>query len=278
MGRIRDTRPKYQQRNPPPALAAVTTHLLFISFVAIAVYAQTVTGFALALILLGLVGVFDLVPVPDAANAVTVMIIVNAATFFTRRKGARLHAAIRPAVLTNLLGTLVGMALLTYLAANAYQVLRMALGASIVACAYLLWRAAAPLATTAPPRYFACAGSISGVLGGMFSAPGPPLVYAVYRQPWPAARVQEALIFMFGAGAVLRLLVMVAAGQFSAQAVLLTIEAVPVVLLVTALAANREPPVSAAVLRNVVSVFLVLSGVTMVISSAQILLQGVTPA
>ena len=248
------------------------THLLFITFVAVAVYAQTVTGFALALILLGLVGVFDLVPVPDAANAVTVMIIVNAATFFVRRPAARIDPAVRPAVVSSLLGSLLGMAILSYLAANAYQALRMALGASIVACAYLLWRTASPLAQTSGSRYFALAGSISGVLGGMFSAPGPPLVYAVYRQPWPAQRVQEALIFLFGAGAVLRLAVMVATGQFSTQAVLLTLEALPVVLIVTAWSATRQPPVSQAVLRNVVSVFLVVSGLAMVVSSLGALL------
>jgi hypothetical protein len=35
------------------------THLLFLTFVALAVYAQNLTGFALALILLGLVGAIE---------------------------------------------------------------------------------------------------------------------------------------------------------------------------------------------------------------------------
>ena len=40
-------------------------HLVFLIFVALAVYAQNVTGFALALILLGLIGATDLVPITD---------------------------------------------------------------------------------------------------------------------------------------------------------------------------------------------------------------------
>lgn len=175
------------------------THLLFVAFVAIAVYAQSVTGFALALILLGLVGLFNVVSLSDATNAVTVLIIVNAVMFFVRRRGAHVERAIVPAVVANLLCTLVGMGVLAFLAANAYEVLRMLLGICIVFCAFLLWRAAEPLKQPSSKRYFAGVGSLSGILGGMFSTAGPPLVYAVYRQPWPLARMQESLIFAFGA-------------------------------------------------------------------------------
>lgn len=244
------------------------THLLFISFVLISVYAQTVTGFALGLILLGLVGLFDLIPLPDAANVATVLGIVNAATFFLRRRGtARFEPALTPAVLMSLLGTLAGIALLTYLATNAYQVLRMILGISIVAGAYLLWRASSPLAIASSASYFAITGLVSGVLGGMFSAPGPPIVYAVYRQPWSMERMQESLIFIFGVGSALRLVVMLAVDQFSIQAAIFAMEAVPVALIVTAYCAKRPPPVSQATLKSVVCMFLVLSGVAMVISS-----------
>jgi hypothetical protein len=248
------------------------THLLFMTFVALATYAQNVTGFALALILLGLVGILDLIPLPDAVNAVTVLIIVNALMFFYRRRTARVERAIMPAVAASLVGALAGMALLTFLAANAYQLLRMILGVSVVACALLLWRTTTPLSKTSGIGYFTVVGSLSGVLGGMFSAAGPPLVYAVYRQPWPLERVQESLIFSFAAGAVLRLLVMAFSGHFSIDAAILAAEAIPIVLIVTALSATRPPPLSTAALRNIVCILLVGSGVGMVMSSAQAML------
>lgn len=244
-------------------------HLVFICFVVIAVYAQNLTGFALALILLGLVGLVDLVPLPDATNAVTVLSIVNAVMFFYRRRTARVEPAIVPAIWASLVGVLVGMAILTYLAANAYQVLRLILGVSVVACALLLWRAAKPLARTSGPGYFTLIGSLSGVLGGMFSTAGPPLVYAVYRQPWPLARMQESLIFCFGVGGLLRLVVMVASGHFSKLSMLLAAEAIPVTLIVTALSATRAPPVSAATIRKAICVLLIISGLSMFVSSLQ---------
>jgi len=244
-------------------------HLLFVAFVALAVYAQNLTGFALALILLGLVGVVDLVPLTDAVNAVTVLMIVNALMFFYRRRAARVEPAIIPAVVASVVGVLAGMALLTVLAAHAYQVLRMILGASVVICALVLWRATAPLSKTSGRGYFTLVGSLSGILGGMFSAPGPPLVYAVYRQPWPLERMQESLIFSFAVGAVLRLLVMASSGHFSKLAVVLSAEAIPVVLIVTALSATHPPPISKGVLKTIVCILLVGSGMGMLLSSVR---------
>lgn len=243
------------------------THLLFIAFVALAVYAQSLTGFALALVLLGLVGLTDLVPLPDAANAVTVLIIVNAIMFFYQRKSARVERVIFSAVGTTLIGVFIGMLILTFLAANAYEVLKMILGVSVVICALLLWRASHPFTTPSSSRYFAMIGLVSGVLGGMFSAAGPPMVYAVYRQPWSLERVQESLIFCFAVGAVLRLIIMVASGHFSHLALMLTLEAIPVTLIVTAASVTFSLPVSSATIKNVVSILLVGSGAGMLASS-----------
>lgn len=248
------------------------THITFMVFVAIAVYAQSVTGFALVLILLGLVGLVDLVSLPDAANAVTVLIIVNALMFFYRRKTARIERGIMSAVGTTLVGTFLGMLLLAFLAANAYQVLKLVLGFSIVACAVLLWRTSSPFKTTSGSGYFAAIGLVSGVLGGLFAAAGPPLVYAVYRQPWPIERIQESLIFCFAVGAVLRLLLVIAYGDFSRLALILAVEAIPVTLIVTSLSASRPPPVSGASMKHIVSLLLVGSGLGMLFSSISAML------
>jgi len=241
------------------------THLAFIAFVALAVYVQNLTGFAFALVLLGLVGVVDLVPLPDAANAVTALTIVNALMFFYRRRMARIEPAIVPAVAASLVGVLAGIAMLTWLAASAHHVLRMLLGVSIIACAVLLWRAVRPLPQPSGAGYFTVIGALSGILGGLFSAPGPPLAYAVYRQPWPLARMQESLIFCFAVAAVLRLIIIVASGQLSRLALLLTIEAIPVTLLVTAICATRAPPISPATVKKLVCILLVVAGAVMLV-------------
>lgn len=60
---------------------------------------------------------------------------------------------------------------------------------------------------------------------------------------------------------------MIATGQFSVQAVWLAAEAIPVVLVVTALSATRPPPLPAATMKRVVCVFLVFAGAGMLVSS-----------
>jgi hypothetical protein len=82
-------------------------------------------------------------------------------------------------------------------------------------------------------------------------------------------RIQESLIFSFAVGAVLRLIVMTSFGQFSMLAVVLSAEAIPVVLIVTALSATRSPPISRAALKTVVCLLLVGSGTAMLLSSVQ---------
>ena len=246
-------------------------HLLFLLFVALAVYAQSVTGFALALILLGLVGATEIVPLGDAVNAVTVMVLVNAVTFLWRRQALHVERALWPTLAATVAGTAAGTLLAGWLAESAVQVLRLLLGLSIAACALLLWRAARPLKAQSPRAAFLAAGAASGLLGGMFGAPGPPLVYLLYRQPWPIARIQESLILFFGLVSLLRLALVLPAGGFSWSAAALSAEALPVVFLVTAIAARRRAPLSPGLLRGAVCVLLVATGASMMAAAVSVL-------
>lgn len=240
------------------------THLLFLIFVAFAVYAQTLTGFALALILLGLIGATDLMPLTDAVNAVTVIVLTAALTFLYRRWPLQLERSLWPAVASSVVGTVAGASVLTWLAGAAYEVLRLLLGLSILICALLLWHAAKPRTAVSSRRAFVLAGGISGVLGGMFSAPGPPLVYLMYRQPLAHARLQGSLILFFGIGALLRLAIMVPTGRFSIYAVQLAAEAIPVVFFVTSVAAARPAPLPPKLLKAVVCLLLIATGAGMI--------------
>lgn len=236
-------------------------HVMFIAFVGVAVYAQNLTGFALGLVLLGLVGLTDLIPLADAANAVSVLTMTNACLFLYKRRPVRLQPAMKPAVLASVVGSFIGMGVLTFLAANATSVIRFLLGLCVIGCAMLLWRSAQPYAVPSGAGTFTWVGAVSGLLGGMFATPGPPLVYAVYRQPWPMTTIQESLIFSFGVGAALRLSVMAATGQINRLTIQLALEALPVLFFVTVYAANRRPPVSKETLQRVVCLLLMCAGI-----------------
>lgn len=239
-------------------------HAVFLLFVAIAVYAHTVTGFAQSLILLGLIGATGLFPLPDAVNAATVQGLFNAWTFAYLRRPVRLEPALRPMLAGSAIGIVAGVAIMAWIAGASYQLLRLLLGISVIVCAGLLWFAARPLPRLSPPSAFAAAGGISGIMTGLFSTPGPPLVYLLYRQPMELSRIQESLVLIFGIGAILRLLIVVPTGQFSMVALQLALESMPVVVLVTFLTVRYPPSLPRPVLKSIVCVLLVMTGVGMV--------------
>ena len=125
--------------------AQIEIHATFLAFVALAVYAQALTGFALALILLGLVGATNLVPLTDAVNASTLTGFCTAWMFLHRRGSLHVERVLVPTLIASVAGVVAGALLVGWLAATAYQLLRLVLGISIVACALSLWRAAQPL-------------------------------------------------------------------------------------------------------------------------------------
>lgn len=248
------------------------TIILFLIFVALAVYAQNLTGFALALVLLGLVGAIDLFPLPDVVNAVSIIVLVNATLFLYKRRALRWERALWPVLLSSMVGTALGVAALAWIIGNAYEILRLLLGLSIVYCAWMLWRRTAPLAAPSSPASFMSVGLLSGLMNGLFAAGGSPLVFLIYRQPWPMARIQESLIFLNGAAALLRIALTMPTVGFNRQSLELSVIAIPIVLLITAVTARRAPPLPPRALRLIVCMLLVATGATMAHKSISFLI------
>jgi uncharacterized membrane protein YfcA len=246
-----------------PLWAQLGTHAIFLAFVAVAVYAQALTGFALALILLGLVGATNLIALPHAVNASTIIGFCTAWLFLWRRRSLHVERVLIPTLIASAAGVAAGAFLAGWLAGTAYQVLRLLLGVSIVACALSLWRAAQPLKSMSSARVYAFTGAIAGLLGGMFSAGGPPLVYLTYRQPRPPGWAREQLMMFFCFSTTLRLLIVVPSGQFSLFDLQLAAEALPVVFLMTWLAVTHPLPLSPKLFRGLICVLLIATGLSM---------------
>jgi uncharacterized membrane protein YfcA len=214
-------------------MSLVLAPVLFAGCAALATWAQNLTGFAFALILLGLAGAFDLAPLADAADAAMLLTLLNAALRLGRQPLSPQWRLVRPTLAASLAGVAVGVALLSWLGGHAVQALRALLGLVILGCAAMLLLRSTPRPALSGPRGFALAGAISGVMGGLFSSPGPPLVYHLYRQPLERQVVQQCLLLVFAANAVLRCLLVVGAGRMSMHAVALAACAAPVVWGVT---------------------------------------------
>jgi uncharacterized membrane protein YfcA len=92
--------------------AQIEIHAAFLAFVALAVYAQALTGFALALILLGLVGATNLVPLTSAVNATTIIGFCTSALFLYRRRSFRVERVLVPTLVASVAGVIAGVLLL----------------------------------------------------------------------------------------------------------------------------------------------------------------------
>jgi uncharacterized membrane protein YfcA len=241
--------------------------LVFMAIVAVASYIQTLTGFALSLILLGLVAMFGVAPIADAANAAMILSLVNAWSYFRFSRQPPAWGQLRPVIASHLVGVALGVSILAWLSGVALEGLRFLLGVSIVGCAVALMLQTQPRATPSGKLSFSIAGFFAGTLGGLFSSPGPPLVYHLYRQPLSPVVIRTYLISVFSAGAVIRLGLVLMSGQFSTNAVVLTACAIPVVHVVTQLGQKYPVPLSPTQLRWLCSVLLVVTGGSLVITA-----------
>ncbi len=244
---------------------SVGSHLLFLACVALASYAQNLTGFAFGLILLGLTAVLHLASLADVANVVSVLVLVNAAITFGRSKPQLAWPVFGPSLACSLVGVGAGVALLGWFSAQQVSLLRFLLGCAIIVCAFLLvLRASARTTQSGLPSFLFFSG-VSGVMGGLFASAGPPMVYHLYRQPWPADMIRHSLIVLFAANAVLRLALVLAHGQFSMTAVWLTVEALPMVMVLTWLARRYPSRLPVQHVRRAVFLLLLIAGLALVL-------------
>jgi uncharacterized membrane protein YfcA len=248
--------------------------LVFMACVALATYAQNLTGFAFSLILLGLVSVFHIASVSDTANAATVLSLINAWTYFRARPGVVPWQLMKPALNGSTLGVIVGLVLLTWLSGGAVNWLRGLLGVSILGCAVLLVTQGRPLPVVSGRTSFAVIGGLSGVLGGLFSSSGPPIVFHMYRQPLDRELVRRALLLMFAFNSLVRLVIVLPTGNFSWYSALLAGCAMPVVYIATRLHHRLPNKLQPRTLKWLVGGLLAAAGSTLLASAWTAIAQG----
>ena len=250
------------------------THWQVAGFLACAAFAtavQNVTGFALVLVLLGLVGVLELAPLTDAANVATVLGLANGFVALRGRARSLDWSALRQTASGTVFGVAAGVFLLAWLSGNAVLVLRLLLGVVVIGCALLVLRPVHALQRPSSRVSFFVTGVLSGVLGGLFSASGPPLVYQFYRQPMALDAVRDTLVALLAVGSALRLSMVVGSGQFSMTSVALSAVAVPVVLGVAAWMKRHPPQWDRTIVLRLVSVLLVFTGIGLMAPALQAL-------
>jgi hypothetical protein len=242
----------------------IWAHVGFLLCVAVATVAQNTTGFAFGLLLLGLTGLLQLAPVETVANVSSILTLINA--FVLLRRWPQLEPKLLAVTLcSSLLGVIIGVELLCLLGRHERDLLQLVLGATIVVCSFLLVVQARHLERLSGWISFSGFAGLSGVMGGLFSSAGPPLVYQLYRQPLAVQVVRDTLIVVFALNALLRLSMQAYIGRLEVQAGYLALEAAPVVFSLSWYMRRRPPAIKAQTLRIGVFVLLLLAGVSLVV-------------
>lgn len=230
----------------------------------VAAYVQTVTGFAFGLMLMGATALTGLLPLPQAAVVVSLLTIVNAVMVLAR--GWR-DIARRP-FLRSLAGSIpmvvVGYAILTVMASASLMALRLTLGLVIILSSLQLIRRPQPLARLSPGWSFVAFGALGGLMSGLFSTAGPPLVYQFYRQPLRLVTIRETLVAIFSIGALFRLALVAGSGQWDNRIMVWALVGLPGVMAATWIARRWPPPLSPVALRRIAFLLLFLSGVSLI--------------
>ncbi|WP_136650091.1 TSUP family transporter [Paracoccus aeridis] len=236
-------------------------------------WTQTLTGFALGLLVVSGATLFHLLPVQVTAQIVSVLVLVNGAMVLSRDH----RAADRPALIASLLGALptiaLGYWLLGLMATGALNWLRLILGVFITAAALQLVGKPHPWPERSGPGGFVAAGAAGGIMGGLFATSGPPVIWLLYRQPLPLQSVRVTLVSFFVVTQAWRLGLSVADQSVSRLAVIAGIGAMAATGAGTWAARRFPPPVTTLTIRRVALGLLLLSGIALIVTAALALSQ-----
>lgn len=241
---------------------------MLLALAALAAYVQTLTGFALGLIFMGGVGLTGIIGLPEAAILVSCLTLVNA--ILVLAKGWR-DIAIRefvPTIVSSIATLFAGYWLLGLMATTSIDWLKLVLGGVIIVSSLQLAMKPVQLAQPSSTPSFFAYGAIAGLMGGLFSTSGPPLVYHLYRQPLHPVVIRETLVAVFAVNAAIRLGIVAMSGDMPHDSFWWGLLAVPVVIAFTVAAKRWPPPISHLAMRRLAFLLLFASGLSLAIPAA----------
>jgi uncharacterized membrane protein YfcA len=239
----------------------------FVAIAALAAYFQTVTGFGLAMIVMGLAGALELAPLPTLAAVISLMSVANSLVALPGKLQHIDWRAAGAALLGIVPAVAVGVLLLEYLSGTASNLLLLLLGLVILHGGVGFVLRPAPLARRSPDRGFWLAGVFSGLSDGLFGIAGPPLIYQLYRQPISLVSVRNMLLLLFAATSAGRALFVGLRGGLDTQVWMLTAFAIPAVAIAALAGRKWPPPLSSTAMRRIVSAILILISLTLIASA-----------
>lgn len=240
---------------------------LLLGVVAFATYAQTITGFAFGLILMGSAVLLDLAPVAMVAILISILSLFNCMVALYKNYQNLDKQMVILCSVSGFFTLIFGVLILNILSEHSVNWLKIILGLAIILSSLMLIMRPTPQTTRSGPGSFLFFGGLSGLMGGLFSTSGPPLVFHFYRQPIAQKVIRDSLLLIFAINSLQRIAVVAWMGDLNLDILLLAGVAIPVVLIFTWIARRYPPPISDLALRRLAFILLLLSGMSLCFSA-----------
>ncbi len=233
--------------------------------ISLGAYFQTITGFGLGIIVIGICTLFKLAPISIMATVVSIITLPNCLSALIGKKIEFDKSLFIAIILGIFPGTLFGIYLLNTLSDSATNLLSGALGCMILFSS--LTFIFHPKINQRPSKWasFVGAGFASGFSGGLFGMAGPPVVYHLYKQPMAIETIRTLLLLIFTCTSSSRTLIVYLQGDLTQNISILALIAVPLVYIVTMLARKYPPPFKSTTLRKIVFITLVSIAIQLII-------------
>lgn len=235
---------------------------------AVAGYLHTVSGFGLGMIVMGVAGGLGVASIPALAAVVSLVTLVNSAVALPggwRGLGGPRVAALTAGIVPCIV---LGVWALSWLSVTSSVLLTLLLGALVLYGGISIGLHPHPRGRVSASWTFVISGALTGLCGGLFGVPGPPVIYHCYRQPLALDTIRLLLILCFAITSGVRTVFVASQGGLTADVWGLAIWSMPVVGLATWLGRRYPPPCSAAVMRRVAMLTLIGLGAAILFKGA----------
>jgi uncharacterized membrane protein YfcA len=246
------------------------TLILMFALLSVATLLQTLSGFGFGLIVVSSFTLLNIMPLTATTFLVSFLSLFNSVSLVFRNTHHVNKQAFIILLSTAIPFLAIGYVLLEYLSQYMSNWLNVLLGCVILLCCVLLLVKRSVSSSSTSPFGFGVAGALSGVLGGLFSTFGPPVVFQCYRQTWSIVEIRITLLTFFCMTSLLRLIVVPFGTLPSYDMLISTLFAVPVVLIFTRIGRLFSAKVSAKHIRALALLMLTLSGSLLFIQNIQI--------
>ncbi len=239
----------------------------FLVAVVAGVLVQTLTGFAMGLIIMVAVALFSIADIAFAAAVVSFISLIN--VLVAMHKGHHhIDWQLTGWILTGLLPALGGgLFLLAYLSANYYELLRLMLGIVVIVAGVSLMISPQPFQHRSGTGAFLASGCFAGLLAGLYSVGGPPIAYLAYRQPMEINAIRFSLLAIIAGSTIVRTVMVLVSGQMTMGMLTTSAVAIPVVVGVTLIASHYMQLIPDRLIRILVFLVLIIAGGSLILDS-----------